>query len=180
MTSPRTMDVRNVFDPRSTVSVDPYGPNPLGQMMLALPAGQAASRFAPPPRMFQGGTADLPLFTASGIDPQLLMRAPFGQRHGLAAEPDPAKVHGLFEQYSTQPDFYLDHEGFEDAKTRLRTWARTAGVAEEEAQRQANEQDARITQALTAMGANEAALLRIINRSRRQSAIGIDQRQSGD
>lgn len=189
MTAPRQLEVRNVFDPRNTVQIDPYGPNPLADMMLALTAGQIAVKYEPPPQMFQGGSASLPLFTASGIDPALLMSAPFGQRHGLAAEPDLVKVHGLFEEYSHLPDYYLEHQGFDEAKQRVSHWARTSGIEQEEAARRAADAAARESAAQNAadrqaqahaealaieiagLGLSEAQLLQMIN-SAGPSAVG--------
>lgn len=191
MTNPaRVMQVSNLFDPRSKVEIDPWSANPLATMMLALTAGQMAVRYEPPPRMFINGTSDLPLFTASGIDPNLLMSAPFGQRHGLAAEPDLVAVHGLFEEYSQMPEFFIDHQGFNEAKQRMQVWARTAGHAEQEAARRAADAAARESAAqnasdrqaqahaqslaseIAALGIGEAQLLQMLNRSAGPSAVG--------
>jgi len=72
--------------------------------------------------MFTGGTADLPAFTASGIDPRLLLELPYRLRHYAAALADPVEVHGLFEQHSTDPHAAAPHQGLDEAVARVRAW----------------------------------------------------------
>lgn len=123
------MIVTSRFDPRRTVDLDPYGRNPLEEDMKGGGAYAAAkSSGVPVPKMFQGGTSDVPAFTASGIDPQLLLKLPYTMRHAVAAEPDPATVHGIFEQYADQPDYVMPHEGLDAAVARMSHWASTAGI----------------------------------------------------
>lgn len=104
------------------VYVDPYSPNPLAEEAAYRWPELYAHKTTDPPKMFQGGQADLPAFTASGIDPQLLMKLPGGMRHFAAAEPDVEKVHGLFEQYAGDPTAWWSHEGLKHAAQRVEKW----------------------------------------------------------
>ncbi|MDO9378643.1 MAG: hypothetical protein Q7T56_07320 [Nocardioidaceae bacterium] len=103
---------------------DPYSPNPLAdQYAQTHPERfEAVSAAKAPPKMFAGGTSDTPAFTASGIDPQLLLRLPYGVRHAAAAEPDVTVVHGYFEQYADVDGAVIDHEGLRAAQYRLQDW----------------------------------------------------------
>jgi hypothetical protein len=106
------------------VNIDPYGLNPLAQDYRQVNPdtyGVALSKAGPPPKMFSQGTADLPAFTASGIDPQLLLKLPYTARHAAAAEPGLSAVHALFEQ--ADPYLTLPHEGLDAAIGRVRDWA---------------------------------------------------------
>lgn len=119
----------SVFDPRRSVTLDPYGPNPIEEDMKGSPAyAPAKASGVPVPKMFQGGNADLPVFTASGIDPQLLMKLPYRMRHAVAAEPVAATVHGMFERHANDPDALFPHEGLDEAVRRMRNWVMTAGI----------------------------------------------------
>ncbi|MDP9092278.1 MAG: hypothetical protein M3N95_04880 [Actinomycetota bacterium] len=133
----------SVFNPLRKVTLDPYGPNPLEEDMKGSPAyDMAKASGVPVPKMFQGGQSDLPVFTASGIDPKLLMQLPYRIRHAVAAEPDPAAVHGIFEEHAHQPDVIMPHIGLDDAIGRMSTWASTAGVNPQEDALKAGEQAA--------------------------------------
>lgn len=108
------------------VTIDPYGLNPLAEDYRQVNAETydlALSKAGPPPKMFASGAADLPAFTASGIDPKLLLMLPFTARHYVAALTDAANVHGIFEQDAADPYARFDHEGFTSAVTRMRDWA---------------------------------------------------------
>jgi len=75
-----------------------------------------------PPRMFSGGSSDLPLFTASGLDPQLLMQMPALTRHALAAEASMQTVQAMFDQDSTNPHASYGHPSRTAAEVRIRQW----------------------------------------------------------
>lgn len=102
---------------------DPYGVNPLvDELAETNPAvHQMAMGEAPPPTLFASG--DLPPFTASGIDPQVLMKLPYTLRHAAAAESDPAAVLGILEEYASDPMFTLEHSGLDDYRNRVHRWA---------------------------------------------------------
>ncbi len=106
------------------MTVNLYAANPLADAAReGDPAWYAAiSAAVPAPKMFAGGTADLPAFTASGIDPQLLLRLPYGVRHAAAAEPNLAAAHTMFESYGNEPTAVVDHPGLQDAQDRVNAW----------------------------------------------------------
>ncbi|WP_370326361.1 hypothetical protein [Euzebya sp.] len=106
------------------MTVDPYAPNPYAALLARLHPERYAevAAVAPPPRLFEGGRADLPATTASGVDPQVLMRLPFGLRHAAAAEPDRAKVFELVELYADVPDAQIDHPRLGEAWQRMQRW----------------------------------------------------------
>jgi hypothetical protein len=111
---------------RARVEVDPYAPNPLAEdCRQAAPAAYNAAleKAGPPPKLFTEGTADLPAFTAAGFDPAELMRLPALTRHFVASVADPATVHRLFEELTSDPYGRIDHPGFQDAILRVRDWA---------------------------------------------------------
>lgn len=70
--------------------------------------------------MFESG--DLPPFTASGVDPQVLMRLPWRFRHAAAMDRDPARV--LAEQHGYDSTAELPCTGLEDYIARFRGWLR--------------------------------------------------------
>ena len=108
------------------VNLDAHGVNPLAEDYRQVNAGTyqvAENKAGPPPKMFAGGTADLPPFLASGLNPQLLLQLPYTARHAAAAEPDVAKVHAIFEQSSEDPHLIVAHEGLNAAVGRVRAWA---------------------------------------------------------
>lgn len=113
------------FDRRTRVSIDPFAVNPLADDVAALSptAHQAASTESPAPKLFAGGKADVPPFTASGLDPQLLLKLPYGVRHAAASEPDRAVVLQMFEEYGDDPDARIDHPGLSAAVQRVNRWA---------------------------------------------------------
>ena len=115
-----------ISGPTHQVTIDAHGANPLAEDYRQVNAdtyGVALSKAGPPPKMFSGGTADRPPFTASGLDPRLLDQLPYTARHAAAAEPDMAKVHSLFEQASTDPHLTIPHDGLHAAIGRIRDWA---------------------------------------------------------
>lgn len=74
---------------------DAYAPNPIADEIRDRDPYrfEQVAAVKDPPKLFAGGTSDLPAFTASGIDPQLLLKLPVGIRHAAAANPDMVQVH---------------------------------------------------------------------------------------
>jgi hypothetical protein len=68
-----------------TLDVDRHSLNPLLDYLKQLPAADGMGAGEPAPKMFAGGTRDLPLVTASGLDPQLLRWLPWFARYAAAA-----------------------------------------------------------------------------------------------
>jgi hypothetical protein len=103
---------------------DPYGINPLADEIRERDPFrfEEVSKFAEPPKLFANGTADVPAFTASGIDPQHLLKLPVGIRHAAAANPDIVQVHSWFEEYAGIPEAEIDHDGLRAAKLRVEDW----------------------------------------------------------
>jgi hypothetical protein len=106
-----------------------YDPNPLAEAIRNTNPLRYDRVIAikTPPKMFAGGAADHPAFTASGIDPEQLLKLPYGVRHAAAAEPDITKVYALFEQYAEgvmllSSDPVINHPGLDDARARLKDW----------------------------------------------------------
>jgi hypothetical protein len=147
---------------------DPYSANPILEDMRSRDAAHfdALQEIAPPPRLFAGGTADLPSFTSSGIDPKLLLQLPYGIRHHAAAEPDVAAVHALFEQFAHTPDAVIKHPGLDDAWQRVEQWFDQEADARTPEQRQADD-DA--TYALFYNAENDDATYLTEQRRRRQA-----------
>ncbi|MCD4525238.1 hypothetical protein [Nocardioides sp. cx-173] len=104
--------------------IDPYAPNPFAdRAKLIDPVRfEQVSAVKEPPKMFAGGTSDTPAFTASGIDPELLLRLPAGVRHAAAAEPDIRVVHRWFEEFAGISEAVVDHQGWRDAQARVEDW----------------------------------------------------------
>jgi hypothetical protein len=98
----RTVNVPSVWNGGGGVNIDPFARNPLvDDARQAVPATyQAALREGPAPTLFAGG--DLPLWLASGADPQLLLELPWQVRHA-AAQADGREFAAVLEAY-TGPD----------------------------------------------------------------------------
>ena len=106
-----------------TFEVDRFDLNPLVTYVRLLGTGSPYG--GPAPMMFSSG--DLPIFTASGVDPELLQWVAWPLRHSAAATPNQAIVYRM-----AQPDADLDHRGlqnhdgaaaFESYKTAVWRWA---------------------------------------------------------
>lgn len=95
-----TMTAMSKFIPTQRVQIDPYAANPLVDDYRQInPVTLAMAQVeAPAPTLFS--TGDLPLLTASGIDPQMLLKLPWEARHP-AARADQARVAAMFEEYAT-------------------------------------------------------------------------------
>ncbi|KIC66309.1 hypothetical protein [Pseudarthrobacter phenanthrenivorans] len=75
-----------------------------------------------PPTMW--ATGDLPPFTASGLDPQLLAMVPWQIRHAAALEPDRAKVLAMVEDGAGLESLHTEeeHEGLRNYRERVNNW----------------------------------------------------------
>jgi len=125
--SGRTCQTGSRFSRDTVIDLDLYGRNPLlDDLRQTVPAVYAAAmREGPPPTMF--GTGDLPPFTASGIDPQQLMRVPWFARHEAAAATNPGTVLAMIEDAVTDPDgvlFQATTAGATEYVERVSAWAR--------------------------------------------------------
>lgn len=105
--------------------VDVYGPNPeVERIKLQAPEAYAmAVREGTPPKMFAAGTADLPPFTASGVEPRLLTRLPYTLRHAAASADSRGYVLDLLESYADMPGATIEHPGLRDYINRVQAWA---------------------------------------------------------
>jgi hypothetical protein len=110
-----------------TLTTDPYGPSPLvTDLSVTNPLMfKAASERGPAPTLF--ATGDLPPFTASGVDPQLLTGLPYNWRHAAASSSDPALVLAWLEQCAQDHDAYgragdQPHPGLMDYRMRMESW----------------------------------------------------------
>lgn len=120
------VEIRSLIAPPALVSIDPYGRNPLAEdyrQVNKTTYDLAVSKAGMPPKMFTGGTADLPLFTASGLDVALLLKLPYGARHYAASLTDPGVLHAFYELHADDPYAHVQHEGLEEAVRRVRDWA---------------------------------------------------------
>jgi hypothetical protein len=83
-----------------SVSGPEYARNPhVDERRVSSPALVAlARREGPAPTLFE--TGDLPPFTASGLDPQLLLQLPWQLRHAAATATDRGVVLRMFEHYA--------------------------------------------------------------------------------
>lgn len=80
--------------PGPAVPIDLYDLNPYVTIVRSLPAGDGIT--GEPPSMFSAG--DLPIITASGVDPALLRFVPWSHRHSAAATGDRGEVFTMIEQ----------------------------------------------------------------------------------
>jgi hypothetical protein len=107
---------------------DAFRPNPLvDDLRRSDPTlHRLASAEGPPPSLFSGG--DLPMTTASGLDPAILARVPWMARHAVAAARTSAEAYRIVEDTSG-PDgelhahTYADHPGVRAYEARVRNWA---------------------------------------------------------
>lgn len=100
-------------------------------------ADQARQR-GPEPTLFAAG--DLPDFTASGVDPKVLLRVPWNARPTLAAEPDPVRVFAEIEKFNgvdaDRAELLAKDEGLEGAavavyRQAVKAWL-MAGLSEDQ------------------------------------------------
>jgi hypothetical protein len=107
---------------------DEYRANPLvDDIRRSRPALYAvAAAEAPPPSLFNSG--DLPVYTASGVEPATLARLPWQARHAVASAPTTAEAYQIIEAVSGEDGdilahLYGDHPGVRQYENRVRTWA---------------------------------------------------------
>lgn len=128
------MIYQSAFAPGQRVALDATARNPLLEDLRqtvphAYTAAMAESG-GKPPTLFAAG--DLPLFTASGYNPEVLLDLPWQARHAAAAEPDRAKFAAMFEEYAGESGALaavLEHgEDTQNLEYRRRVaaWARDA------------------------------------------------------
>lgn len=118
--------ITSLISPPAKILIDVYVANGLAADYQAVNSANYAvsvREAGPPPKMFLDGTADLPLFTASGIDPATLAKLPFACRHYAAGVPDRAQVVQLFEECANDPYAVLMCPPLQDAIVRMRDWA---------------------------------------------------------
>jgi hypothetical protein len=83
-------------------TADPiYARNPLVDEARRTRAQASLQAAADAPTLFHSG--DLPPFTASGIDPENLLRVPWQARHAVASAPTTAQAFELLERYTDDP-----------------------------------------------------------------------------
>jgi len=95
-----------VYRQSAPSGVDPslYSPTPLLDQVQAHRPALAAAAMAEnpdPPRLF--GTRDLPVATASGIDPSVLAQVPWQARRAVAAARTRADAYELIDKYTDAP-----------------------------------------------------------------------------
>jgi hypothetical protein len=108
---------------------DPYGPSPLVTDLSIRNRAlfELASERSPAPTLFASG-GDLPPFTASGVEPELLNRLPYAMRHAAASEASAGWVLNLIEQVASDPVRMgrgeITHPGLDEYRMRMDTWVR--------------------------------------------------------
>jgi hypothetical protein len=108
------------------LTVDPFGPNPYVTDLSSTHPGvfEAASQRQAAPTLFAGG--DLPPFTASGLNPEMLERLPFTMRHAAASERDTSKLLDWIERAVSEREqmqhVVLDHPGLFAYRDRVNAW----------------------------------------------------------
>jgi hypothetical protein len=119
-----------VVEARTRVRSAPNGPFAVNPLVAQARAGdpRAATTAVPAPTLFAGG--DLPPFTASGLDPRMLLQVPWQARHPVAEASTVAQAYALVQRYSG-PDaedaaaFELGgHQGNRAYATRVHQWQR--------------------------------------------------------
>lgn len=122
-----------IADRELKIQVDPYATNLLADdLKIVSPTSyQIASRQSSPPKMFTGGTADLPAFTASGADPKSLLQLPALTRHYAATLPTMAAFAAFFEISADDPFARTNTDGLWTAIQRMRGWATGAWRSEQ-------------------------------------------------
>lgn len=126
---------------------DAYRANPLvDDLRRSRPALYAmAAAEAPPPSLFNSG--DLPVYTASGVEPATLARLPWQARHAVASAPTTAEAYRIIEEVSgVDGEFaahlYGDHPGVRQYENRVRAWAMGPPGLGKADRQQLNEADA--------------------------------------
>lgn len=73
---------------------------PTAQARATAPRAAAGSPAGP----YSGAASDLPAFTASGIDPKVLLRSPAPVRPAIAAAPTTAEAYAIAQRYAGMSD----------------------------------------------------------------------------
>jgi hypothetical protein len=116
------------------LTVDTYGPNPyVTDLSVAYPGVfAAASQRQSAPTLFAGG--DLPPFTASGLDPEMLIGLPFAMRHAAASEVAPGQLLEWIELATAERDrakhMVIPHSGLEAYRQRVNSWVHDLNPSE--------------------------------------------------
>jgi len=114
----------SIFSPQQTVYVDPWAVNPLlDDAEQAIPETVAYARAVggDPPSMWDSG--DLPPFTASGVDPQVVLTLlPWKMRHAAAMNASAATVLNWVEEYGHDSGIKMQSPGLGDYIARFRGW----------------------------------------------------------
>ena len=125
----RTARVRSLFQHRQgtrEVEIDPYANTALADDLAGLVSWQYRHALADrgePPKMFNGGLTDLPSFTASGIDLQILLQVPARCRHAIAAERDLGTAYEMIQKAASNPEAAYDHPSLTEAVERIQAWS---------------------------------------------------------
>jgi hypothetical protein len=128
MVGKHAVQVRSQWDRGQTVTYDSFSRNPLVDDARQALSGiaQTAMRENAAPTLFASG--DLPLFIASGADPQLLLQLPWNARHA-AAEADASSFARMLSEYSCADGEMLavldgvdKHDGNIDYRSRVQLW----------------------------------------------------------
>lgn len=128
--SPLLQDRRSQFG-YGTVQIDAFAVNPLLDDLKQIWPEDYAAAIAHDrnvPTMFAGG--DVPLFTAAGYEPELVLQLPWMVRHKAAIAGKPTEVAEIFERCGagTLESVYAaellaaPHDGLGAYMTRMKTW----------------------------------------------------------
>lgn len=111
------------YNEQTTVVVDEWAVNVLlDDATQAIPAEVAFARTkcGEPPTMFESG--DLPPFTASGVDPSMLMLLPWRTRHAGALQSSAAVLLSWVELYGSDDGIELPSPGLQEYISRMWSW----------------------------------------------------------
>jgi hypothetical protein len=112
--------------PAGSSTVDPiYARNPLVDEARRTRSQASLQAASDAPTLFHSG--DLPPFTASGIDPDNLLRVPWQARHAIASAATTAQAFELLERYADDPVAAAFEQGGSlanaDYQKRVNEWA---------------------------------------------------------
>jgi hypothetical protein len=106
-----------------TIDIDIFDLNPYVTLVRQLPAADGIS--GEPPSMFSAG--DLPIITASGLDPELLRWIPWTHRNSAAASGNPAEIYTMIEEADALSQEVLQNrqgvEAFQRYRAAVWAWA---------------------------------------------------------
>lgn len=122
------VEVVSLIVPGELVMLDPFRKNPLAADAAAVAEvdyRRAREANGPPPKLFTGGEADLPPFTASDLAPFHLERLPYTMRHAIAAMAGTSAAFDLiwgWQRAGCDPLTRLDCVGLTEAVDRMHAW----------------------------------------------------------